>query len=86
MRSCSRSQVLLHKRWTCIKRDPKTLLSQHLLPVGLVGLTLLILTLDDPNVGPPLPTRAEIFLRSRFQEDTPPPTQFVANRPNTSEL
>ena len=56
--------VLLVKRLTCIRRDLKALITQQLCPIGLVALTLLILTLSDPRVGPPLRMRADVYQRS----------------------
>ncbi len=45
----------------------------------MVALTLLILTIQDPRVGPALRMDSEIFLKTSFNSGKPPPTQFVCN-------
>ena len=153
-----RRYVMMSKRWTCVRRDPKALLTQQLLPLGLVraftyfaphprlhifrpasapspsvphprlhlpsciraftlrpacdrphsashtarlttarlthrspfsqvALVLLILTVEDPRVGPPLRMHAAVFQRKQWNAATrDPPTQFVANGPPSAEL
>jgi hypothetical protein len=79
--------VLVSKRWTCTKRDRKALLFQQVLPIGLVALILLILTLEDPRVGPALRMRASIYQRTRWgASSADPPTEFVATEPRSYEM
>ena len=49
---CKQLCVLLQKRAVCAKRDRKGLFLQHALPVLLVALTMLVLLVPDPRVGP----------------------------------
>ena len=79
--------VLLQKRWTCAKRDRRAMVTQQVLPLGLVALTLLILTVEDPRVGPALKMHAGIFQRYRWNALAPdPPTEFVSTAPQSTEL
>jgi hypothetical protein len=79
--------VMLLKRWTCLKRNKKGFFTQQILPVGLVAVILLILTLEDPRVGPPLRMHASIYRRTRWGGEQPePPTLHVANRARDTEL
>ena len=83
--------TLLWKRWVCMRRDPKAVVAQQLLPVGLVALILLILTIEDPRVGPALQMHAGLYqTNAQFNlqggEVSVPPTQFVSNAPQSTEM
>jgi hypothetical protein len=53
--------VLLRKRWHVAKRDVRGFLTQQVVPVVLIALVLLILTIEDPRVGPAIRLDASLY-------------------------
>ena len=54
-------RILLRKRWDVQKRDLKASFFMLVLPAILVSLVLLILTLEVPLAGPPMPLSADLY-------------------------
>ncbi|KAL3893167.1 MAG: hypothetical protein SGPRY_014416, partial [Prymnesium sp.] len=79
-------RVMLTKRAICTKRDWKALIAQHLVPTVLVALTLLLLTIQDPRVGPALLMSSAMYKQASFNGGGAQPTQFVCNQPNSSAV
>ena len=74
-------RVMLRKRWQCACRDRKGFFTMQVLPVLLVGLVLLILTVQDPRVGPRRQMSASLY-----QVQKPDLTQLVHTMPGSDPL
>ena len=70
--------VLLFKRFTCMRRDKKALVSQQLLPLALIALVMMTLTIKYRPAGPAIRMHAALYAGT--------PTQLLHNVDEASPL